>query len=62
MKTKLQALAASYGRSVVGAVIAVYLTGSTTPTDYLKAGIAALIPPVLRWVNPKDSAYGRTTN
>lgn len=62
MKTKLQALAASYGRSVVGAVIAVYLTGSTTPTDYLKAGVAALIPPVMRWVNPKDSAYGRTNN
>ena len=62
MKIKLQALAASYGRSVVGAVIAVYLTGSTTPTDYLKAGIAALIPPVMRWVNPKDSAYGRSTN
>jgi len=62
MKTKLQALAASYGRSVVGAVIAVYLTGSTTPTDYLKAGVAALIPPVMRWVNPKDSAYGRSTN
>ena len=62
MKTKLQALAASYGRSIIGAVIAVYLTGSTTPTDYLKAGIAALIPPIMRWVNPKDSAYGRTTN
>lgn len=60
MKTKLQALAASYGRSVVGAVIAVYLTGSTTPTDYFKAGIAALIPPVMRWVNPKDAAYGRS--
>tara|TARA_R110002126_G_scaffold289460_1_gene444418 strand:+ start:6597 stop:6761 length:165 start_codon:yes stop_codon:yes gene_type:complete len=51
-------MVASYSRSVVGAVVAVYMTGATNPTDYLKAGIAALIPPVLRWANPKDSAYG----
>jgi hypothetical protein len=51
-------MVASYSRSVVGAVAAVYMTGATNPTDYLKAGIAALIPPVLRWANPKDSAYG----
>ena len=58
MKKQLELMAASYGRSVVGAVAAVYLTGATNPTDYLKAGIAALIPPVMRWANPKDSAYG----
>lgn len=53
-------MAASYGRSVVGAVVAVYLTGATNPTDYIKAGIAALIPPVMRWANPNDTAYGRS--
>jgi hypothetical protein len=58
MKKQLELMAASYGRSVVGAVVAVYLTGATNSTDYLKAGIAALIPPVMRWANPKDSAYG----
>ena len=51
---------ASYGRSVVGAVIAVYMTGATNPTDYVKAAIAALIPPVMRWVNPNDTAFGRS--
>jgi hypothetical protein len=60
MKANSQALLASYGRSVVGAVIAVYMTGATNPTDYVKAAIAALIPPVMRWVNPKDTAFGRT--
>ena len=60
MKKQLELMAASYGRSVVGAVVAVYMTGATKPTDYVKAGIAALIPPVMRWANPKDSAYGRT--
>ena len=58
MKHQIQLMVASYSRSVVGAVAAVYMTGATNPTDYLKAGIAALIPPVLRWANPKDSAYG----
>jgi hypothetical protein len=62
MNAKVQAMFASYARSVVGAVVAVYMTGSTTPSDYAKAGIAALIPPIMRWVNPKDAAYGRTTN
>ena len=59
MKANNQALLASYGRSVVGAVIAVYMTGATNPTDYVKAAIAALIPPVMRWVNPNDTAFGR---
>jgi hypothetical protein len=62
MNAKVQAVVASYARSVVGAVVAVYMTGSTTPSDYAKAGIAALIPPIMRWVNPKDAAYGRTAN
>jgi len=60
MKKQLELMAASYGRSVVGAVVAVYLTGATNPTDYLKAGVAALIPPIMRWANPNDTAYGRT--
>ena len=60
MKANSQALLASYGRSVVGAVIAVYMTGANNPTDYVKAAIAALIPPVMRWVNPKDTAFGRS--
>jgi hypothetical protein len=28
--------------------------------DFVKAAIAALIPPVLRWANPKDQSFGRT--
>lgn len=62
MNPKMQAMFASYARSVIGAMVAVYMTGSTTPTDYVKAAVAALIPPIMRWVNPKDAAYGRTTN
>jgi len=50
---------ASYLRSVVGALIAVYSTGTTDPRDYGKGTIAAIIPPLLRWVNPKDAGFGR---
>jgi hypothetical protein len=35
MKKQIQQLFYSYGRSVVGAVLAVYMTGATNPTDYV---------------------------
>jgi len=57
-----KALASSYGRSALSAVLALYMTGNTDPTDLSKAAIAALIPPLLRWLNPKDQAFGRTTS
>lgn len=56
---KDKAMLASYARSVVGALIAVYTTGATDPRDYAKGAIAAIIPPLLRWVNPKDAGFGR---
>ena len=56
---KDKAMFASYARSVVGALIAVYSTCTTDPADYGKGAIAAIIPPLLRWVNPKDSGFGR---
>lgn len=59
MKTKDKALLSSYGRSVLAAVVAVYSTGNTNPEDLGKAALAALIPVLIRYVNPKDSAFGR---
>jgi hypothetical protein len=59
MKTKDKALFASYGRSVIAAVIAVYSTGSADPADFVKAAVAALVPVLIRYVNPKDLAFGR---
>ena len=57
--SKDKAMFASYARSVVGALIAVYSTGTTDLRDYGKGAIAAIIPPLLRWVNPKDAGFGR---
>jgi len=49
----------SYLRSAIGAVIAVVATLDYETIDLAKAFVAALIPPVLRWVNPNDPAFGR---
>lgn len=49
----------SYLRSATAAVVAVMATLEWTWDDVAKAFVAALIPPVLRWINPNDAAFGR---
>jgi len=49
----------SYLRSAVAAVVAVIATLDWTYNDIAKAFVAALIPPVLRWISPNDKAFGR---
>ena len=49
----------SYARSVLAAVVAVVATGNTAPDDLLKAALAAALPPIIRWINPNDPAFGR---
>jgi hypothetical protein len=59
LKPKDKAMLASYGRSVIAAVIAVYSTGNTDPADLGKAALAAIVPVLMRYVNPKDLGFGR---
>jgi hypothetical protein len=59
LSKKQQAALASYARSVIGAVAAVIATGNTSPEDLAKAAVAALLPPLIRWANPKDPSFGR---
>ena len=59
MSAQTKAMLASYARSVIAAVTAVASTGNTDPQDLGKAAVAALLPVVMRWANPKDPAYGR---
>jgi hypothetical protein len=58
-REKAQAMAASYGRAFLSAVVALAMTGNYAPDDLLKAGIAAVLPMLLRWLNPNDPAFGR---
>lgn len=60
MKPQDKAMLASYARSLVGALVAVYSTGTTDPRDYAKGAIAAVIPPIMRWVNKNDAGFGRS--
>ena len=58
MDAKMKAMLASYGRSVLGAVIALYMSGVTDPKDLWAALVAALAPVALRALNPQDKAFG----
>ena len=59
MNAKSKAMLSSYARSAFAAVLAVVSTGNYSPEDLAKAGIAALLPPLMRWANSKDPAFGR---
>jgi len=61
MNDQIKKTLESYARHVIGAVVAVAATGNTDPADLAKAAVAALLPVAIRWVNPKDKAFGRGT-
>lgn len=58
MNAKNQALLASYGRTFIAAVIAVYAAGNHDAKAILIAGAAAVVGPAIRAINPKDPAFG----
>jgi len=53
-----KALAASWGRSFMAAALALYMAGVTDPKTLAMAGVAAVAPVILRWLNPNDSSFG----
>ena len=53
---------ASYARAVVAAGLAVLMNGNTDLKAIVIAMISAISGPLLRWVNPKDPAFGRGSN
>lgn len=55
---QLKAMGASYGRSVLGAGLALYMSGITDPKDLWAALVAAIAPVLLRAINPADQAFG----
>jgi len=50
---------ASWARSFIGAALAVYMTGNHDLKAIGTAGVAALAPVLMRWLNPNDAAFGR---
>lgn len=55
---QFKAIAASWTRSFIAASIAVYLAGVTDPKAILSAGAVAVLPVIMRYMNPKDSGFG----
>jgi len=53
-----KAIIASYARSVLGAAVAVYAS-TGDPKAALNALWAATLPVLVRYVNPKDVAFGK---
>jgi len=53
------AILQSYGRSFLGAAVALYLSGVTDPYLYLNAFVAAIAPVALRYFNKNDIAFGK---
>jgi hypothetical protein len=53
-----KALAASWGRSFLAAALALYMAGITDPKTLAMAGLAAVAPVILRWLNPSDASFG----
>ena len=51
-----QEVAASWGRAALSAALAYYLaTGDVTIKGLTSAAAAAVLPPLMRYLNPKDS-------
>ena len=56
MNSQLKAAALSYVRASLASVAALYLSGITDPKVLVNALLAGFIAPILRAVDPKDSA------
>jgi hypothetical protein len=55
---QVKALLASWARSSVAGMLAVYMTGNTNPKDLAMGLVAGLVPMLARWANPNDVAFG----
>jgi hypothetical protein len=52
-------LLGSWLRAFVAGSVALAMGGNYEPNDVLKAGLAAVLPVIYNWANPKDTRYGR---
>jgi len=59
MMDQAKAMAASWARSYIAAALAVYMAGGDLKAMAM-GGVAAVVPVILRWLNPADKAFGST--
>ena len=66
MSSELKAILASWGRSFIAACLAQFLAVGNSVYDLngdawktiLSSGLAAVVPVIIRWLNPNDFAFG----
>ena len=56
---KLVAIAGTYLRAAIAAVLALYLAGESNPKNLLMAAIASVAAPILKALDPTETAYGK---
>ena len=54
----LKTAAGSWARAFLVAVLSLAAAGVTEPKALIAAGLASVLPPVIRWLNPSDSSLG----
>jgi len=52
-------VAYSYFRVALATVMTLVLAGETEPKKFIAAVVAATFPPIIRWLNPHDTAFGK---
>jgi hypothetical protein len=55
---EMKETAASWARSFMAAALGMWMAGISDPKTLALGGVAAIAPVVLRWLNPKDAAFG----
>jgi hypothetical protein len=53
-----KAMLASWARSSIAGMLAVYMTGNTNPKDLAMGLLAGVVPLAMRWANPNDVTFG----
>jgi len=55
---ELKAIAASYGRSALAGMLAVFMTGEQDPKKLAMGLLAGIAPVLMRYANPNDVSFG----
>lgn len=56
---QVKPVALSYARVFVAASLTLYLAGERDLVALWAAGVASVLPPLVRWLNPNDEGFGR---
>ena len=54
----LKTAAGSWARAFLVAALSLAAAGVTDPKALIAAGLASVIPPIIRWLNPNDPSMG----